>query len=118
MNERQKEAMKAAKVLLLSNLAMVAYKMGDEKKCIKHCTEALEIDPDCVKCLFRRGMLYSKRGGRGFSQDFAKAKADFTHGLRVDPSNSQLRKEAALLQKRVAAHKAKERKAFGGKLLK
>ena len=117
MNERQKEAMKAAKVLLLSNLAMVAYKMGDEKKCIKHCTEALEIDTDCVKCLFRRGMLYSKRGGRGFSQDFAKAKADFAHLARILP-NSQLRKEAALLQKRVAAHKAKERKAFGGKLLK
>ena len=53
-----------------------------------------------------------------FSQDFAKGKADFVRGLKADPSNSQLRKEVALLQKRVAAHKAKERKAFGGKLLK
>jgi tetratricopeptide (TPR) repeat protein len=49
MDEKQKEACKAAKVVLCTNLAMCAAKLGKQEDVLKHAEEALKLDEKCFK---------------------------------------------------------------------
>ena len=108
MDDDQKEKAKAMKVAIFTNMAVVEAKLGNQEAVFKNCEEALKLDENCVKALFRRGSIYSKR------TDFDRAQADFDKLLSVDPDNAPVKKELALLKKRVAKETAKSKKQFGG----
>ena len=108
MDDDQKEKAKAMKVTIFTNMAVVEAKLGNQEAVFKNCEEALKLDENCVKALFRRGSIYSKR------TDFDRAQADFDKLLSVDPDNAPVKKELALLKKRVAKETAKSKKQFGG----
>ena len=108
MDDDQKAKAKAIKITLFTNMAMVKSKMGDEEAVLKNCEEALKLDENCVKALFRRGGIYSKR------INFERADADFKKVLSIDPENAAVKKEIALMKKRMAKETAKSKKQYGG----
>lgn len=85
------------------NLAAAFLKREHYQKAIEHCTSALEVDPQNVKGLFRRGQAYSKL------HKYDEAKVDLNLALKVDAENkavmSQLRTLDALIQKEKQVYK-------------
>ncbi|CAL8071464.1 unnamed protein product [Orchesella dallaii] len=67
------------KVPILTNLALALLKCQIYYQAIKHCTSALEIDPENVKATFRRGQA---RKGLGYWEE---ARMDFKTVLALDP---------------------------------
>jgi FKBP-type peptidyl-prolyl cis-trans isomerase/Flp pilus assembly protein TadD len=108
MDDAQKERAKTINVAVLTNSAICHTKLGDTDGALKSCNEALKLDTDCVKALFRRGATRSKKGL------LQEAAADLKRAYKLDPANTQVRKELQLLKKRQAAEKAAEKKKFGG----
>ena len=50
-----------------------------------HCNDALKIDGNNVKALFRRGQVYVSRS------DYELAVADFNQVLKADPNNTEVK---------------------------
>merc|ERR1712146_729852 len=67
------------------------------------CGEALVVDPDCVKVLYRRGQL---RAQKGALFDYAAASADLKRALAIDPDS------------RAAELKKAEKQKYGGAFAK
>jgi len=102
------KTIKELKVVHHSNLAMCHLKLGNMEKARDNCTKALMIDPNNVKCLFRRGKCYSQLGA------LDEAKADLTQVLAQQPDNRDAIREMQTLRSRLASHKKKEQKKFAG----
>jgi FKBP-type peptidyl-prolyl cis-trans isomerase/tetratricopeptide (TPR) repeat protein len=107
-DEEQKAKAKAIQVAVLTNSAICHTKLGDNAAAVISCDHALMIDSECVKALFRRGAIRSKQ------MKLPEAAVDLKRAYKLDPSNTQVRKELQLLKKRQAAEKAAEKKKFGG----
>ena len=79
------------------NLAACFLKSEDYNKVTEHCTSALELEPDNLKGLFRRGQAYAKL------HEYEKAKKDFTEAQGLDQENkaviNQLRQIDFLMKK-------------------
>jgi len=73
-----------------------------------HCTTALDLEPQNLKGLFRRGTCNTNAG------NFEAAKADLLEANKIDPKNKDVRKQYAALKSKIAAEKKKEKAAFGG----
>jgi FK506-binding protein 4/5 len=108
MTEDQKEKAKLIKISCHTNMAMCYEKLGDEEAVLKNCEEALKLDENCVKALFRRGCINSKRG------NFDIAVADLRKAQSIDPPNGAVKKALAQHKRRQAAQDAKDRKRLGG----
>ena len=59
LSEEQRRAVWEVKVACHHNLAMAKAKMGKAADVFKHCNEALRMDPNHVKSLYRRGVAYA-----------------------------------------------------------
>ena len=68
-------------VTLLCNKAAVLLKMENYQQCIEDCNEALQLQPDAVKALYRRAQAYKA------TQDLASAYKDLAFLLKLQPSN-------------------------------
>ncbi|XP_065193689.1 uncharacterized protein LOC135824855 [Sycon ciliatum] len=66
------------------NLAACQLRMGDAVKVVKNCTYVLDMQPDNVKALYRRGRALSA------VKEYERAEADFKHALQCDPQNRQV----------------------------
>ena len=79
------------------NLAACYLKSEDYNKVTEHCTSALELEPENVKGLFRRGQAYAKL------HEYDKAKQDFTKAQGLDQENkavtNQIRQVDAAMKK-------------------
>ena len=79
---------------------------------VSFCTDALKIQDNNVKALYRRAIAYT------FLDQFKEANEDIEKGLLIDPGNEGLVKARAGLEKRKRAYKEKTKKiaqkAFGG----
>ena len=79
------------------NLAACYLKNKDYNQVTEHCTSALELEPDNVKGLFRRGQAYAKL------HEYGKAKEDFTKAQGLEQENkaviNQLRQIDSLMKK-------------------
>lgn len=88
---------------LHSNLSMVCFKQKKHKMSRDAATKALEIDPNHVKALYRRGVAHRALG------DLDSAKNDLKKAFKTDPTNISVKKELVGIRKQMEEAKAKEK---------
>ena len=101
-------------VVLFTNLAMVHAKRGDSDEVLKAADEALKLDPNCCKALYRKGTVLLARND--LEQAAECQRLALKHGPS-DPGSSfskGVQKELAKIKKRQAAENKKDAKKFGG----
>jgi Flp pilus assembly protein TadD len=59
-------------------------KEGDNENVIKYANKLLQMNPDNVKILFRRGMAYTNM------MEFEKAKEDLVKANKLEPQDKQV----------------------------
>lgn len=105
--EEEKERVEKLKLALYLNSAMACIKDKDFGKAITMTTDALKIEADNVKALFRRGTAYLNNGM------FEHAKADLMAARKLDPKNKSVVKELMRYKKMMEDAKAKAKSTFG-----
>lgn len=95
------------KLSLQLNAAQAAIRNTEFADAIKMCGEALKLEVENVKALYRRGVAHSSAG------NFREAKNDLMKGLGLEPTNGAIKKELILLKNRISNSKLKERNIFG-----
>ncbi|XP_048376336.1 FK506-binding protein-like [Stegostoma tigrinum] len=103
--EKTKEYDQARKTLY-SNLAACQIKQKQYRNVIHNCSKALEIEPDSVKCLYRRGQAYAA------INEFEKAKSDLKQVLKFEPGNTAAARQLRVLNEQVKAQNEKMGKAM------
>jgi len=75
LNADQKKNLDQIKLSCSLNLAFVTLRNNEYEKTVVHCCNALDVDPDNAKALYRRGRAF-------LAQDkWAKSKDDLTKAL-------------------------------------
>merc|ERR1719195_1614438 len=80
-----------------NNMALICSKMKDWSTATEHATKALDVEPNSVKALMRRGQAQMQNG------NLEEAKRDLKRALSLDKDNSVIKK---LLKLCTAKHKA------------
>lgn len=105
INETARE-LKQLKVQLYSNLAICDLKADHWSEAITNCNEALKIEPNNIKLLYRRA---SARLSYGILTD---AMNDVLKGLEIDPTNKDLKVLQQKISTREKAEKKEEKKMY------
>jgi len=98
---------KKLRTSLWLNLAAAELKRNNFFAVKKHATNVLDVDPDNVKALFRRGSAFAKM------DKYNEAKEDLLRANKLDPKNKSVVREYKALQKRVKDAKRKAKSVFG-----
>lgn len=99
------------KVPLLLNYAQCKLLMQDYAETVRHATSVLEIEPENVKALYRRGKAHSA------SWDVEEAKRDLNKAAELDTSlASTVEKELRSLVQRVKEKDAADRECWSRRL--
>lgn len=106
INETARE-LRQLKLQLYSNLAMCDLKAQDWSQAIHNCNEALKIDQNNIKVLYRRA---SARFSYGILDD---ALRDVHQGLQIEPSNKDLKALELKIKAKEKANKQEEKKMYG-----
>jgi len=106
LTPEQLKVVNALRVSCYSNTAFAHSKTGDIAGVGKACESALEIDPDNVKCLFRRAQVNCDQ------KAWDVAYKDLTRAAKVDPSNKDVTKLLATCKSQVDKHRNKEKQLF------
>ena len=76
---------KEDRAILLANTAAARLKMGEKEKAIDDCSEAINLNPNYVKVLLRRGQIYED------TDKPHEAMKDFEKVLELDPGHKEAR---------------------------
>ncbi|OMJ74576.1 hypothetical protein SteCoe_26475 [Stentor coeruleus] len=106
INETSRE-LRMIKVQLYSNLAICDIKAENWSEAIKNCNEALKLDPNNIKILFRRGTAKSNFGL------LDEALKDAQRGLELEPNNKDFKQLQAKIKEKAKKEKQEEKKMFG-----
>ncbi|XP_051899528.1 FK506-binding protein-like [Pristis pectinata] len=91
---------------LYSNLAACQLKQNQYRNVIQNCSKALEIEPNSVKCLYRRGQAYAS------INEVDKAKGDLKRVLKLEPGNTAAVQQLRIVTKQIRAQNEKLGKAM------
>jgi hypothetical protein len=100
-----------ANALLVSlhlNLSMTLIKLEDWVGAAKNAREALAVDGENIKALYRLSLANFRRGA------LEEAKPTYVRVCRLDPKNKTARRELAELKEALKAKEAERRAKFGG----
>lgn len=100
----QTDEAQALLVSLHNNMSMVYFKQEDYSRCLSSAGAALKVDPENVKALFRTAQAARKTG------DYDKAKEALKNAIKLDPTNKDVKKEAAMVKKGVEEEKRRAKK--------
>lgn len=89
------------------NSAQACISLGRHADAVNHATEAIKLDKNNVKALYRRGVA---RNHLGLNEE---ALNDLNQALVLDPENKAVKTEIAKAKKGIADAKAKTKAAFG-----
>lgn len=89
------------------NLAITFLKLNRPLEAKDNANLALEIDPDNIKGLFRRGVALHA------IKEYDQAKRDFEKMIKLDSSNNAARVELAKTMKAIKDHRDKEKSVYG-----
>jgi molecular chaperone DnaK (HSP70) len=106
LSPAEQEEVNALKVPCHLNVALCCTKINRYPQAVENCNKALEIEKNNVKALFRRAQCYVQLS------KLEDAKKDLETALQVEPANSAVKKELALVDKKIAAMKEKEKKMY------
>lgn len=105
------ETVERRKIPLLLNYSQCMLLREDYAEVLRHTTTVLNVDPDNVKALYRRGKAHAA------SWDRDAAEADFKQVVELDPSLSRsVEKEMRQLEERLRREKEAEKDRWQGKL--
>ena len=111
VSPEQREQIDAAKLSLHLNIAMCWLKITDAanhlEQAIRSCTDALSMDADSTKALYRRATAYEAKG------DYDAAKADLEKAAAVSPEDKAVPKLMARVEAQLKRQAAKEKKMYG-----
>ena len=94
---------KEEKLMLHLNLAMCHLRLDEHATAARHCDDALNIDADNVKGLYRRGMALINM------RETERARADLKRAQELDPNNAGVKKELRRLAAYDKLQREKER---------
>ena len=107
----QRAEVDALKLSLHLNIAMCWLKITDAEnhldQAIRACDEALAIDADSTKALFRRATAREQKG------QYDEAKADLQRAAELAPDDKAVPKLLTRVDAQIARQKAKEKKMYG-----
>lgn len=95
------------KVALLSNLAACDLKKRRFREAEVRCTRILDMDPNHLKALYRRGIA------RAGMSDWEGARGDFDKLLKLDPGNKEAKRELLSVREKEKIAQAQISKALG-----
>ena len=95
-------------VSLHLNLSMTLIKLEDWVGAAKNAREALAVDGENIKALYRLSLANFRRGA------LEEAKSTYVRVCRLDPKNKTARRELAELKEALKAKEAERRAKFGG----
>ncbi|XP_068106391.1 FK506-binding protein-like [Hyperolius riggenbachi] len=95
------------KVALLSNLAACDLKKGRFREAEMRCTRILDMDPNHLKALYRRGVA------REGMSDWQGARGDLELLLKLDSGNKEARRELVRVREKEKVAQAQISKALG-----
>jgi len=105
--EASGESKPELKTTLLLNKAMCLLKTADYRGVIETCTQALQIDPNNVKGLFRRAQASTHL------KEYDDAKKDLVFVLKLEPNNKEARLEYEKAKQLQEAFKKQQAKIYG-----
>ena len=97
--------------ILMANKAAALIKMDEKEKAIDECTEALELNPNYVKVLLRRGQTYENMDKPH------EAMKDFEKVLEIDSGNKEARMAVMRLPEKIKIKDEKLKEEMLGKFI-
>jgi tetratricopeptide (TPR) repeat protein len=103
--ESAEKMVKEIQIPCLLNLALCYLKLKIcHENVVIHCSDALKIEPNSIKGLYRRSMAYLQLG------QLDEAKNDLQKAIKLEPNNLSLREGWEEYKRRKQEYKEKERK--------
>lgn len=106
LKDEEKAKRDALYIAGLLNVALVQLKRDENLACVEACNDVLELDPNNVKALFRRGQAQLA------VNEFEAAIADFTKVMEVEPDNKAALSQQQLAKAKLRAQLDKEKKMY------
>jgi FK506-binding protein 4/5 len=106
MKDEEKAEADPLKLVCHLNMAACNLKLKEYKSVLEDCKKALEIEPKNIKALFRRGQALSAL------DDWKEAQSTFDKALELEPDNKDVKREIALLKRKIAEQDKKDRKRY------
>ena len=103
-SDEEKAKVAAVKLSLALNAAAAQLKTGANKDAIASCEKALELEPENVKAMFRKGSAYLGMG------EYKEAKATLKAAYKIDPENKPVIKMLSNVDKQQKKEKEAEKK--------
>ncbi|XP_048583994.1 peptidyl-prolyl cis-trans isomerase FKBP8 isoform X2 [Nematostella vectensis] len=100
------ENVQSVKVKCWNNLAAAQLKIEAYNAALISCMQVLQIDPDNVKALFRKGKVLASKG------ELSEALPLIKKANQLDPNNKTIRAELRSLRKRKSIQDEKERSMY------
>ncbi|VDN28128.1 unnamed protein product [Gongylonema pulchrum] len=107
----ENEAKEKRDALLLAgylNSALVSAKQNETVECIKNCDKALEVDPKCIKALYRKAFALQEQN------DIEEAVAVYKKVLEYEPQNKAATTQIVACKKKLAEIRVQEKKRYKG----
>ena len=104
LSEADEKEVNEIKAKLHLNIAMCFLKLKNNHKVINNCTDALKLDNDNVKALFRRATAYYNE------KKIKEAKSDLKRAVKLNPEDKAIKKLTAKIDLVIKKQKAKEKK--------
>jgi tetratricopeptide (TPR) repeat protein len=106
LTREQEEAVRQLKLAVELNLAAAHHKQGRSDRALQHARNAVELDPQNPKALFRRGRALLLKG------DIDAAGDDLSAAMRLEPKSAEIRAEHQLYLTKHAEHERKAKRTF------
>ncbi len=94
------------RIALLLNLAACHLKFEQNNHVVSNCTKVLELDPDNLKAIYRRGVALTRMN------HLEKAKEEFARAKELEPSNRAVLEQLRMLEAKEKEHMEKYRSAM------
>lgn len=96
--ELEGREMDRQKLKLMLNFAKTEFQLERLDQVINYCSQALKLEPGCVKALYRRAKAYRVK------DDFPQALQDLQQALALAPGDVSIRRELKILQAKKRAY--------------
>ena len=109
VSPQQQAEVDATKLGLHLNIAQCWLKIQEGawvEQVVRSCKDALAIDPDCVKALYRRATALESKG------DYELAKADLARAAELAPDDKAVAKLGARVDAQIKRQEQKEKKMY------
>jgi len=95
LTKEEEETIKQLRIFIYGNLSACYLKLSNFKEVIQNSSEALKLNPNNVKVLYRRSKAHSAL------KEFDESKLDLESGLKLEPNNEELKRELTMINQQL-----------------